>query len=108
MPEIEGITDGSLHQLWLGKLANDVLEQASKQCHSLEMLREQDGTVRIVSTPPRFLAIDCQLLESPGLIGITFDNGIMTIEDDHGTSARYAPLMTINYYTAVLFEKVEE
>lgn len=74
-----------------GSLADDILDWAREHSQEgshagvpLTIEQDPDGTVRIVD-PADEVAIDVALLRHPGLSGVAFADGILTVAAEHET-----------------------
>lgn len=94
-------------------LADDILDWVREHPHDgdlatgtpLTIQQDPSGTVRIVD-PPDGLAIDVALLRHPGLTGVTFAGGILSLETESGT-LRYQALHATDFGFTVVFRREE-
>lgn len=69
----------------------------------LTIQHDRDGTVRIVD-PGDDIAIDVALLRHRGLAGVSFTDGILTVDTETGP-ARYLPLHATDHGFTVVFRR---
>lgn len=67
--------------------------------------QDSDGTVRIVD-PADVLAVDVALLRHPGLTGVSFDDGVLSLEAEAGV-LRYQALHACDFGFTVVFRRGE-
>lgn len=92
-------------------LADDILDWVREHPHDgdlgtgapLTIQQDSSGTVRIVD-PPENLAIDVALLRHPGLTGVTFNSGVLSLETKAGT-LRYQALHAADFGFTVVFRR---
>jgi hypothetical protein len=95
-------------------LADDVLNWVRENCgidnhargEALIISHDADGAIRIVKAPDD-VAFDITLLRNNKLAGITFNDGVLTIEAENET-LRYRPLCATDRGFVIVFRREQE
>jgi hypothetical protein len=69
--------------------------------------RGDDGKLRVMQPTPEILYLSVEILDSPQIIGLTFENGLLYIKDNCGEVLNYQPMYTESYGLMVVCRKIK-